>query len=140
MTAVLDHLAIGTPALLRPHSAVAGMKPDPTPFDAFVTRTVGTTLVAFAIANWSAPPRSGILLADLVMNAVLGGVDTAAITRGTIGAHNWRGVAVHGGLTAAFGWTFVRHRRARTGSTSFRTARRSTPITRIPSAPRARAT
>jgi hypothetical protein len=107
----------GALALLAPRSAVAGLKSDPTPFDVFVTRTVGTISVAFAIATWSAPPRPGILFANLVMNVVLGGVDTAAIADGTIGSGNWRGVAVHGGLTAAFGWALV-GRRARTAESA----------------------
>lgn len=99
--------AAGALALLTSRSAAAALKPDPTPFDVFTTRTIGATLIAFAIANWSATPRPGILLANVVLNAVLGGVDTIAIADGTIGSDAWRGVAVHGGFIAAFAWALV---------------------------------
>ncbi len=96
--------AMGALALLAPRPAAAGLKPDPTAFDVFATRTIGTALLALAIANGSGPPRRGMLLANLVLNAVLGGVDVAAIAEGVIARDAWRGVAVHGGLVAAFGW------------------------------------
>ncbi len=102
--------SIGALALLTPRTAAAGLKPDPSPFDVFTTRTIGATLVGFALANWSSTPRSGILLANLVMNAVLGGVDAAAIADGTIGRESWRGVAIHGVLVTAFGWALLGHR------------------------------
>ncbi|RMI28995.1 hypothetical protein [Nocardia stercoris] len=95
--------AAGALALLAPRSAVSGLKSDPAAFDIFTTRTVGATLVALAITNWSATPGRGILLANLVLNAVLGVVDVTAIAEGTIGNDAWQGAAVHGGLIAAFG-------------------------------------
>jgi hypothetical protein len=93
---------VGAVALLSPRTAVAGLKSRPTAFDAFTSRTIGATLITVAIANWSATPGCGILLANLVLNSVLGGVDLAAIANGTIDDNAWPGVAVHGGLAAAF--------------------------------------
>jgi hypothetical protein len=105
--------AVGAMALLAPRSAVSGLKPDPAAFDIFTTRTVGATLITLAIANWSATPGSGILLANLVLNAVLGGVDATAIADGTIDGGAWQGMAVHGGLIAAFGWALQAQRPTR---------------------------
>ncbi|WP_216895098.1 hypothetical protein [Nocardia alni] len=105
--AAVYNAAIGALALLNPRPAAAGLKPDPTAFDVFTTRTIGAMLIASGIANWSAgaAPRRGALLANLVLNALLGGVDAIAITDGTIGRQAWRGVAIHGGLITAFGWS-----------------------------------
>ena len=108
--------AVGAVALLAPRSAVAGLKPAPSAFDLFTSRTVGANLIGLAIANASAEPGRGILLANLVLNAVLGGVDAAAVAEGTIDSGAWRGVAVHGGLVAAFGWALRVRRPARHGS------------------------
>jgi hypothetical protein len=102
---------VGAMALLAPRSAVSGLKPEPTAFDVFTSRTIGATLITLSIANASATPGRGILLANLVMNTVLGGVDAAAIADDTIDGGAWQGVAVHGGLVAAFGWALHAQRR-----------------------------
>lgn len=107
--------AVGGLALLTPRSAMAGLRRDPTAFDRFTTQTVGTALTALAITNWSAPPGRGILLANLVLNAVLGAVDTAAVADGTLPAGARQGVAIHVGLVTAYAWAL----HAQRGDTRF---------------------
>lgn len=95
---------LGVASAVLPQTAASGLGQAMTPFDIFAARTVGTTLIALAIADWatSTRPPAGMLVANIVLNATLAVVDTVAIIDHTISASGWTGVTAHIVLLIAF--------------------------------------
>jgi hypothetical protein len=105
---------LGVASLAVPKAAASGLDQPMTSFDVFTARTIGAILLAFAVATWSASARAstGILAANVLLNASLAAVDIGAIAGGTIGATSWTGVAAHLVLLSALLVGAVRLRRS----------------------------
>jgi hypothetical protein len=98
--AAVYFIAIGLISLAAPQAGSGQMGQTLSAFDIFVARSLGAAIMTVGLINWSLSSRqshstTGLLWANLFMNASLATIDVYAVLQKTIGASSWFGISMH---------------------------------------------